>query len=333
MTLQRDFDNIQSKFDKLQQIADAQVSPPKQFKKYTDHTKEEYQWSRFNNMWGTFRLKTEYYYWSSSSWGDKVVTKEAIEQTLSQFDKAFEQWKKDNEEIHNYNLEVIKHNTLQRERVKTLMETLGVKERYSEWKYKTPRSRNRTETKHTAGYVEDLKRIVPIQDGHRTIINQIHEKRDVIKRFGEKHLKFHEETLRKQKLEQEQKEKEQRRVNILAALRLKYTPDNLLSEEDDVLETILLKDKYLHLAHHLLMNRNDWTDGYDCARQGLHCFEVISSEDQEIFDCIEAIVDSYDNVDGRHFRDCEYSYDYLFDKVDNALIKDYNSIMEFVEIY
>ena len=57
----------------------------------------------------------------------------------------------------------------------------------------------------------------------------------------------------------------------------------------------------------------------------------MSPEDQEICDCIYKIT-QYEDVDGRYFRDCEYSYGVLFGKVDNTLLVDYTTVKELKEI-
>lgn len=116
----------------------------------------------------------------------------------------------------------------------------------------------------------------------------------------------------------------------LVLLRAKYTPDNPISDVHTIRDVILSKDKYLMLGYWLMRNREDWNDGYGYAEVGLSQFSIDSAEDAEIHASLTDIINrSYEEggIDGRVFRDCEYSYGYLFGKVnDQSLFKDYEKI-------
>ena len=72
-SLEKEFKAIQDKVDVLQKIADTQISSSKQLVKYTDHKNKKYQYSYMNNMWGTFDLRTECYFFRDT-YSNKVVS-------------------------------------------------------------------------------------------------------------------------------------------------------------------------------------------------------------------------------------------------------------------
>lgn len=107
----------------------------------------------------------------------------------------------------------------------------------------------------------------------------------------------------------------------IALLRAKYTPDDAESSEWTIREKILSQDKYLRLAYYLEQNRNDWNDGCDYAETGLNGFTIETTQDQEIYDSIQALIDDWDG-DGRCFRDCAWGYGELYGLVENQQLLD-----------
>jgi len=135
----------------------------------------------------------------------------------------------------------------------------------------------------------------------------------------------------KKQQEIERKENDRQLAYMLAKYELDIT-----SDWKDLQYTIIDKNKYLYLAHFLMMNRGDWSDGYSYARTGLSGFKVETEQDKEIFDCINNIATTYEDVDGRYFRDCEWNYDVLYNLVKEqnpALYEDYQKVREHVEDY
>jgi len=134
---------------------------------------------------------------------------------------------------------------------------------------------------------------------------------------------------------EKQKEKErkaaiaERQSNLkIALIAQKYVPENAVEcENDEILEAILGRCKYLCLAHWMRKNRDDWNDGYSYAEIGLNQFTIESVLDQEIDEDISDLIQNWDN-DGRVFRDCTHSYDTLFARCDEELLKDYNAFIE-----
>lgn len=97
-----------------------------------------------------------------------------------------------------------------------------------------------------------------------------------------------------------------------------------------VREKILSANKYLRLAHYLHLNRSDWSEGCDYARQGLREFTVEFGIDREIADEIRGFCDDWDG-DGRVFRDCKWNYTRLFEMVEERtadLMADYRKLQE-----
>ena len=142
---------------------------------------------------------------------------------------------------------------------------------------------------------------------------------------------------RRKEEEQKKQQEIQRKENerLLAFLLSKYELD-ITCDWDDLQYVIIQKNKYLYLAHYLMMNREDWNGGYSYARTGLSGFKVETEQDKEIFDCINNIATTYEDVDGRYFRDCEWNYDVLYNLVKEqnpALYEDYQKVREHIEDY
>lgn len=326
-------DNIQKEFDRLQSIADAQVQTPKKIISYTKPDDKVYKFSKFDNTWGTYKLSTQYYFWRSSSW-NKVVTQELLDSVLEQWDNAVAHWKSDNHETYLKNQKIVEHNKLQFERVKLIMETLGVKTSFTCSYFKTSRSRKLTTERSVAKWPEEVRDAIPMSCGWEEQLRKFDEKRKQIESFGLHHIKENEERLRKEAVEKAQTEKEQRKIKTLAMLATKYEED-LDASVDDLLSQIISECKYLYLAHYLELNRGDWTDGYDYAEIGLSGFNVESEQDQEIYDDIYECIESGNDgdIDGRIFRDTKWNYSVLYGMVDEKLMEDYNLIKEFVDLY
>ena len=117
-----------------------------------------------------------------------------------------------------------------------------------------------------------------------------------------------------------------------ARLQVKYglTED---SDWNDVLDALDSKCKYFKLARAMEDTRNDWNDGYGRVQWAISAFSVDSPEDQEIFDEIYDLAYEYEDIDGRIFRDCTHNYSFLYGKVDEELMKDYNTLREYYEAW
>jgi len=320
---------LDEEIEKLQSKAESIIAPMQKYQPYTKL--EDYNWSAFHRTNLSFehgiRLRDGYFFRNGNdrffSW-DKF-TREQYQKGLEHFLQTYEQWKKDNETTFEKNKEIAEHNQLQRSRIYQIMKTVGVREQYSTWEYKTVRSRNKTEKKHQAGFIYDLERVTP-KDTYETLCKQIEQKYDQIKEFGEANLREVEVAL----AEKEKKEREEASRKEYALLQAKYTPDNAGSEIDEIIGVILSRNKYLRLAYWLEKNRGDWTSGYDYAEIGIDGFTVDTTEDKEIESELSEIVNDPMDIDGRHFRDCKWNYSVLYGMVeDQQLLKDLEKAQEF----
>lgn len=216
-------------------------------------------------------------------------------------------------EVDSINVEqtyanAIQNNKLIVEKVTLLMQHIGIKSSYSVRDTKS-RATYPKYNNVSAGYISDLSRDVPTQiQGLKVDTKRLRQ--DIEQRYQNVIRQVDAEKAKVQKQHQ------------IALLRAKYTPDDAESSEWTIREKILSQDKYLRLAYYLEQNRNDWNDGCDYAETGLSGFEVVTAQDKEIYDNIQACIDDWDG-DGRCFRDCTWNYGVLYGLVENQqLIND-----------
>jgi hypothetical protein len=239
-----------------------------------------------------------------------------------QFLHAHPERLKDCQDVYDSNVPLIVENKNIIERIGLIMRTIGVPDSYTHSYYKTNNSRNKTTENKIAGWREDAARNIPT-----TNIN-IPDKKRLVQSVEEAYAKaIH--AAGEAEREVKKKEEELLKQNELAMLRVKYTPDNALSDAWDILFKILKEDKYLCLAHYLQLNRGDWSDGYHYAETGIDDFSADSPEDKLIYKEITGLIENWDG-DGRVFRDCKYNYDYLFNLVEDHLVKDYNIVCKYI---
>lgn len=217
------------------------------------------------------------------------------------------------------NVEAINNNKLVREKVELMMKHCGIASTYTTYEFPTSRSRTKKAVTHSAGYLGDLTRNVPISvQGSKPNAEEYKKKAErLYKDMSSKIADFE-----RQKRIKETKAKE---VHELALLRAKYCPDNALADLQDILGGLLEKDKYLRLAYWLERNRGDWTEGYNYAEIGIDSFSVQTEVDKEIEEDIRHYIDNWDG-DGRVFRDCEYNYSVLYGMADAALYADLSKL-------
>lgn len=236
--------------------------------------------------------------------------------------KIYEEKIQEIEKIHEDNLENIENNEKLIESIHDFMETIGIKKEYSTFEKPSNRHKNEKWIKRTAGYVGDITRNIPVSDGYKMAIRSCE---DFKKYRTEEYNKFIQE-IEQQEKEKLKEEKERENIKELARFQVKYNSEG---EWEDILQKIIYKDKYLYLAHYLLMNREDWTDGHHYADIGLIPFENSENEeDDRIYSEIRELIDNWEN-DGRVFRDCNHNYTNLFGLVkDKELIKDYEIVKQ-----
>lgn len=228
---------------------------------------------------------------------------------------------------HEVNVPAIENNLKIHEKVTLLMrDTLKIPSGYSTYEYKSSRSRNKTETRHTAGYIGDLQRNVKTSDGYEQKLRDLNSYPETFKRIAND-LKG---KIRSAEAEKAKAEKAKKEVLAKARLQVKYglTED---SDWSDVLDVLDSKCKYFELARAMEDTRNDWNEGYGRVQYAISSFPVETPEDQEIYDEIFELAHEYGDIDGRVFRDCAYNYSVLYGKVDAELMSDYNTLKEYYD--
>lgn len=208
----------------------------------------------------------------------------------------------------------IQNNKLIVEKVTLLMQHIGIKSSYSVRDTKSRATYPKYNTV-SAGYISDLSRDVPTQvQGLKVDTKRLRQ--DIEQRYNS----VLQQVQQKEREAAAEKAKVQKQHQI-ALLRAKYTPEDAESSEWTIREKILSQDKYLRLAYYLEQNRHDWNDGCDYAETGLNGFTIETTQDQEIYDSIQALIDDWDG-DGRCFRDCTWNYGALYGLVENQQLLD-----------
>ena len=195
------------------------------------------------------------------------------------------------------------------------------------YEYKTSRSRNKEWVNCTWTY--------EIQSAFKTYSSDIAStKKKLIETFDK--LYKIDQDKRKEEENKKQQELQRKENERLLAFMLSQYELGITADWDDLQYAIINKNKYLYLAHYLMMNRGDWNDGYSYAETGLNGFIIETEQEQEIYDCINNIITTYEDTDGRYFRDCLWNYDVLYGIVKEqnpALYEDYQKVREHIEDY
>jgi hypothetical protein len=229
---------------------------------------------------------------------------------------------------HEANLPAIENNQKVREKISQIMKDIGIPSNYSTSEFKTQRSRTKTTTTHSAGYLGDLQRGIPVSDESERMLTLIKSAVDTYKRHADT-LKG---TIRKELQEAEKTEKAKKEILAKARLQVKYNLDEDF-EWSDVLDVLDKKDKYFMLARAMEDTRNDWNDGYGRVQYAISAFEVETEEDKEIFESIHELAYESEDIDGRVFRDCEFNYSFLYGKVSEEILNDYETLKSYYEVY
>lgn len=226
------------------------------------------------------------------------------------------------------NLPAIENNQKVREKITQIMKDIGIPNNYSTSEFKTQRSRTKTTTTHSAGYVGDLQRNVPVSDESERMLTLIKSAVDSFKRHADT-LKGN---IRKELQEAEKTEKAKKEILAKARLQVKYNLDEDF-EWSDVLDVLDKKDKYFMLARAMEDTRKDWNDGYGRVQYAISNFPTETSEDEEIYEEIRGLAYESEDIDGRVFRDCEFNYSFLYGKVSEEILNDYEILKSYYEVY
>lgn len=255
-------------------------------------------------------MKLQKYPWT----GNYVTNYSSPDVAIADYNKEFEACQK----VHEENLVAIKNNIAIKTALFKLLENLGIQKSYSEFK----RGRSKSTSYH---WPNELGQFIPTTDNWDSIQSLY---TDAIARANK--VKSDEEDEKREKLEEMERVKAiNNKIKMMGILANKYDL-SLDADQDDILKKICDQDKYLALAHGLLENRMDWSDGPDSASCALRQFKIETSIDKEIHDSILPYIEDWDG-DGRIFRDMEWSYDKLFEIVElnnPSLYSDYQKLME-----
>lgn len=224
---------------------------------------------------------------------------------------------------HEANIPAIENNKLIADGISKLMDKFGIYDSWKTTEYKSYRSKPK-ETTHSQQWSGAVNRYIKTNDEFSSIERQCNSHKETVEKWRTEKLK---ELVKLQQLA-EQELKQKQATMELARFQVKY---DLPADSDwnDLLELVLEKNKYLHLAHYLEKNRNDWSDGYWCAKTGLTRFLIESEQDQQINDDIQRHIDDWGG-DGRCFRDTTWSYDVIYGLVeDETLMADYQTIQNY----
>lgn len=265
----------------------------------------------------------EYFFKQKAS---SIWSSGSIDDYIAEYSKNLDVIVAEIEARHANNLPSIESNKVLVEKLTALFKAIGLRDSYREIDYKS-RKKYPQYIDTPAGWVKDLQTI-STSDGYESAIASVAEMRKGMTKFAEEY--------RATKLrEQAQKESEQKKLaeaatkeRALGVILARQGLDLSLSGANAI-AALIRKNKYLYLAHYLLKNRNDWTDGASYAECGLNGFSVgTDPRDKEIFDEISGLCNDFEG-DGRVFRDCLNNYDSLFAIVaqsDPTLYADYTRL-------
>jgi len=250
------------------------------------------------------------------------------QQVLDRMQQYREQAKKDKATImavHEENVPLIESNEQLREKVRLLMQHIGVPTNYTKSYFKSSRSRTMTRESVAAGWFTDMNRECQTTDGYKAAIDSV----DSILRRLEEKCKTICADVRKKEQEVAQEKKRKDGVMALAKMQLKYD----LADDavwPGVAWAIRGKCKYLNLAVAMEETRGDWNDGFYRVENALDNFDVKSEEDKAIEENVSSFLDG-ETEDGRCFRDCTYNYSVLYGMVDEDIMKDYTVVQQYLE--
>lgn len=258
-------------------------------------------------------------------------TVEQVDNKLSQLIAQLVQEKLQVEKEHESNKAAIENNLAIHVKVKQIMKDLGIPNQWSRSYYKTANSRKQITETTSAGYLGDLTRNIPTSDDSDRMLRLIADAHTKFKSYADT-LK---QKIRAAQAEKDKEEKKKKEMITKARLQIKYGL-NEYSDWSDVLEALDKKCKYFILARAGEETRGNWNEGFWKVENALDKFTAETEEDKEIVNEYTEILEDHRNgdcEDGRVFRDCEFSYGFLYGKVDADLMADYETLKEYYEIH
>jgi hypothetical protein len=223
---------------------------------------------------------------------------------------------------HAANLPKLESNQKVFDKIVFLMKQAGIPDSYTTQE-KSGRSYRSKTVRHAAGYLEDLSRHVKLSDGYDSVEDAYKRHKAALEEYLNKRRAADQEEQRKQEAEKKKIEADRALGIWIGKLGL-----DIKASWYDILNAVLTKNKYLHLAHYLAKNRGDWSDGYSYAETGLNGFTVEPNNDRDeaIRDEISGLISDWDG-DGRVFRDCHWNYDTIFALVPADIKQEYDALI------
>ncbi|MFA5626126.1 MAG: hypothetical protein WC965_01405 [Thiohalomonadaceae bacterium] len=225
------------------------------------------------------------------------------------------------------NKDALEHNEMVNKRVHDLMNEVGMPTVYKVRDEKS-RARIRPWLTKTAGWITDLEREFPLDDGFAQVRASYLRNKEEAEAQREE-LAKEEDDLKRQQERKAEKEKEAIIYAYnLAKIKIKHdlSPE---ASAGDALDALFSKDALLGLAHAMAKTRNDWSDGFYRVEGAL--VTEIAEEHPEVFAAVQEQLDYaaiHGDMDGRVFRDMEYNYNVLFGMVDPDLYEDYKTLTQ-----
>lgn len=211
-------------------------------------------------------------------------------------------------ERHERNIPIMADNKVMRERIEALMTEAGIGISYSVYEV-PPRGRMRKWVTKTAGYIADVARALPIDDGF-VYQTQAYERMKALYESFAKDAEREDERAKAVAAAEEERKRAERRANIeLVEIILRYDLDRDL-EWPGVLETLRGRDQRLDLAVAMHLTRGDWSEGAYRVESALDSFKIETTEDKDIANDVLSCLREFE--DGRVFRDTAWSYGRLF---------------------
>lgn len=291
---------LQKKDNEISKLKNNDFGKLQQFKSY--------DWSEYKGIRET----------QESYWGIKRRPYSSPDEAQKQLDCVYDKIKV----VVANNEKVSQHNTAMLDKLLALCQSMGME---STTRQRKPRTRNTYETVN-AEWWNKIRAAIPTW--HYSARSPAEQYNIYKKEIDDWRNQIVKDKLLEEKAEADRLAERKKNVN-LGYLITKYGLDEDV-HEDDILDDILNRCKYLKLAHYMQANRNDWNDGPDYAECGLNGFTTANEVDNLIYDEISNLIANWDG-DGRCFRDCKWNYSVLFDMVDTDLREDYNKALTLVK--
>lgn len=308
-------DNLQKEIDILEKKADDNIPVPLSLEDLS---------SLVNKI--VTKSKESWFTIGSSYYAKLASTKEHVDQYLKTFYDQYEFTLKELESLHTTNIEKIEHNKVIISKIKLIMQHIGINDQYSKKEY-SKRSMTPKYITATAGYIEDLNRVIKTDDYYSTKLSAMKSYKNTIESFSkELKAKIYKEETDKLKIKNEQA-----KVQAINYLKVKYDcPYD--ATDNELLITIIDKDTYLALAYEMEYMRNDWTAFPDRVQFLLGELDQNDSLQKLIYQELANLVYDWDE-DGRVFRDCQYNYSYIYSLVPEELMKDFELLRNHMDIF